>query len=97
MPFRRIGHAALHQLGDDAHHVHRLLAIGHEIGGARGVRRIEDVQRLQVLVELRHRAFGQVAHFGQQRALPRPPIKGALVDLVVHVRDVAGIGDVVSP
>ena len=75
-----VGVAALHQALDQRLHLADVLR------GARLDRRVERAERIHVLVELPRRAFRQVADGNAF-------LGGARVDLVVDVRDVAGVDD----
>jgi hypothetical protein len=87
--------AARDQLPDQRHHVS--LAVGarqHEIGRARLKGRRQATQRRRVRVELGGCLLRDLPDRLVQRQARKIP-RGAVVDLVVDVGDVADIGDVI--
>ena len=88
MIFGHIGEAALHQPLDDVAHFRDMF------GGARLKARAQAAERVHVGMKLLLGLFGDLADRLVQRQT-RKITRGALVDLVVDIRDVADVGDMV--
>ena len=87
MVFRNVSEAALHQFFDKRTHLRDML------GGARLDRRAQAAERFDIVVKLFFGPFGDLADRLVQRQAGKIP-RGALVDLVIDIGDVADIFDV---